>query len=111
MSEDVKIRLETVRPKPHRTGLGNSELRFRVFYNDEELGVWRYPEGAAARKLVEMGVSRDAVLHVFHGSAPAMRGNLGWCADHTIREDDARGLRIVKYKPRPDFSYDSRILK
>lgn len=101
---DLSIQIETQRPKPHRTGLGNTETRYRVLYKDEEIGVWRYPEHAAARKLLEMGASRNDVLHVFHGGAPSSRAQLGWLADHTIVEDDRHGgPYLVKWRPMPDF--------
>ena len=101
---DLSIYIERVPPKPHRTGLGNSETRYKVLYNDEEIGVWRYPEHAAARKLLEMGAERSDVLHVFHGGMPSMQGDLGWWADRTIVENDtAGGPYLGKYRPLPDF--------
>jgi hypothetical protein len=102
---DISIQIEAQSPKPHRTGLGNTETRYRVFRNGEELGIWRFPEHSAARKLLELGVSRDDVLHTFRGSTPSMQGRLGWFADHTIQEDDKHGgPRFVKWRPMPDFS-------
>ena len=100
---DISIYIETQKPKPHRTGLGNTETRYRVSYNGEEIGVWRYPEHAAARKLLEMGANRDDVLHVFHGGTPSMRGHLGWWADRTIVENDKVGPYLTKWRPMPDF--------
>ena len=104
---DISIQIEAQRPKPHRTGLGNTETRYRVSYNGAELGVWRYPEHAAARKLLELGASRDDVLHVFHGGMLSMRNDLGWWADRTIVENDASGPRLAKYRPMPDFDTNS----
>ena len=90
---DVRIKLERV--KPEATG------RYRVWFEGEEIGIWRDPEHSAARWLVDQGrAKREDTLRVVHDDVPASRGSIAWFADHRVQDDD-KGLRVVKWRPNP----------
>lgn len=84
---------------------GNNEQQYSVWLGVERsasayIGSWRYPEGAAARWLLEHGrAERTDTLRTFH-NGPAMRGSVGWFADHTVNEKGTP--RIVKWSPMPE---------
>jgi hypothetical protein len=93
-----------IRPSPPHT---NTEQQWLVWFEGEQIGSWRYPEGAAARWLLANGkAERTDTLRtrqlVDGKEEPAMRGSVGWFADHTISESDKHGLRVVKYVPMPE---------
>lgn len=96
--EEVAIQIDIVR-KPN--GFPKTPYRYCTTYNCEELGVWEAPNCPAARKLVQKGVSRDAVLVIYRGSSPSMRGKVGWFADRSLSEPDRGPMRYVKYRPFP----------
>lgn len=99
---DIRIRIERKLPIPAAPRTGNNEQQYRVFFEDEEIGTWRVPECSAARWLLEHGKAERAdTLRTFH-NGPAMRGSVGWFADHTVSETDKHGLRIVKWVPMPE---------
>lgn len=80
-------------------GLPITPYRYRTTYNGEELGVWEAPACPAARVLVQKGVSRDAVMVIYRGSAPSMRGKVGWFADRQIEDTPGGTLGYRKYRP------------
>jgi hypothetical protein len=91
---------------------GNTEQQWVVWHEGQEIGSWRYPEGAAARWLLANGkAERTDTLRtrqlVDGKEEPAMRGSVGWFADHTITERDGTP-RSVKYVPMPEGLTASR---
>jgi hypothetical protein len=107
-SNEVVIQIERkrhdaehwIRPAP-RTG--NTEQQYRVLFDGQEIGSWRYPEGAAARWLLANGkAKRTDTLRTFHDGMFCLRGSVGWFADHTISETDKGGLRVVKWRAMPE---------
>jgi hypothetical protein len=105
---DIKIVIERLRelngarqPAPSSQD-ANTELRFRVWFEGEEIGIWRDPGHSAARWLVDRGkAKREDALRIVHNGAPALRGSVAWFADHQVRDDDKTGLRVVKWMPSP----------
>lgn len=97
---EVAIQIEQVL-KPN--GFPKTPYRYRTTYNGEALGEWEAPNCPAARKLIEKGVSRDAVMVIYRGSAPAMRGKVGWFADRSVSDPSHGRPRYVKYRPMPDL--------
>lgn len=96
---DIHIRIERKLPVPPSPRTGNNEQQYRVFFEDKEIGTWRYPEGAAARWLLANGkAERTDTLRTFH-NGPAMRGSVGWFADHTVSEKGTP--KHVKWVPMP----------
>jgi hypothetical protein len=78
--------------------------RYRVFHAGHELGVWKQPETAAARALLEAGhAQRSDTLRTYRGEMLCLTGNVGWLADRTISErDDGRNdgtPRFVRWYP------------
>lgn len=58
------------------------------------------PAHQMARKLLELGHHRDAVVSVHRGGRPSFLPQpLGWWADHTIHENDNHGPKLAKYVP------------
>jgi hypothetical protein len=91
-----------IKPAPKT---GNTEQQYRVIFEGEDIGSWRYPEHGAARWLLANGkAQRTDTLRTIHGGMPSMRGNMGWFADHTVSESDSQGgtPRFVKWKPMPE---------
>jgi hypothetical protein len=77
-----------------------SSTKWTVTYGGRELGQWRDPEHCAARAMLDAGLAqRGDWLKTFHGSAPAMRGNVGSLADRAVSEPDRGRIRIVKWRP------------
>jgi hypothetical protein len=97
-----RIQLERVAPKPSAPNT-NTETRYRVMFEGNEIGVWRDPECSAARFLVDYGLaSRDDILRAYRGSSPCMSGLIGWFADRRVKEDGKDGTpRFVKWTPNP----------
>jgi len=102
---DIHIRIERKRasdtnwitPSP-RTG--NNEQQYTVFFEGEEIGSWRYPEGAAARWLLANGkAERTDTLRTFHDGMPCLHGRVGWFADRTVNETGTP--RHVKWSAMP----------
>jgi hypothetical protein len=78
----------------------NTEARYRVVFQDAEIGVWRDPECSAARYLVDHGLAtRLDVLRVYRGSTLGMSGSIGWLADRRVDESDTP--RFIKWRPHP----------
>jgi hypothetical protein len=74
---DAKVQLERVRPSPCSNLNSNTETRYRVLFEGEEIGVWRDPECSAARWLVDNGrASRDDVLKTYRGDSPCLTRRL-----------------------------------
>lgn len=95
-----------IKPAP-RTG--NTEQQYRVWFEDEAIGSWRYPEGEAARWLLKHGkAERSDTLRtrrlIGGQQRPSMRGSVGWVADHTVSETDKQGgtPHWVKWLPMPE---------
>lgn len=65
------------------------------------------PIGPLCRKLIERGHSPQARVLVCRDTFPVFhpRTLAAW-AKHDIVDDDNRGLRRVRYRPRPDFQGD-----
>ena len=77
-----------------------SPTQWSARYGDLVLGQWRDVGHCAARALLDLGIAkRDDMMRTFHGSAPSMRGSIGWWADHSVSEPDRGRLRIVKWRP------------
>jgi hypothetical protein len=94
------LRLEMVRPNAPASPTGNSETRYRVFYGERELGLWRDPEHSAARFLIDNGLAgRADVIRTFRGEKLCMTGSVGWFADRRTEETDEGGPRTVKWRP------------
>jgi hypothetical protein len=104
-----RVQIEMTNPRPSRPG-SNSETRYRVTYNDCELGTWRVPECSAARQLLSEGIAHiNDTLETFSGDKRRMTGRVGWFAVRTVREDAGTGTpRFVKWIPRPESSFPSR---
>ena len=82
------LTLEPVRLKTGNPG-GNAELRFRVTMNQTVLGVWRFPETSAARKLMDLGVaSRNDTLETWIGGTRSISASVGWLSERTVVEGD-----------------------
>lgn len=56
----------------------------------------------AARELLglKMAVREDSFT-TYRGETPCLKANIGWAADHTVREDSRRSPVFVKYRPFP----------
>ena len=98
---DIHIRIERKRasatnwiaPSP-RTG--NNEQQYSVFFEGEEIGVWRVPECSAARWLLDHGKAERAdTLRTDRG----LYGRVGWFADRTVNEKGTP--RHVKWVAMP----------
>jgi hypothetical protein len=100
-----RIQLERVRRQPCFNPESNTETRYRVFFEREDIGVWRDPECAAARYLIDNGLaSREDVLRAYRGDTPCLTGSVGWFADRRVTEDDKHGSgtpRFVRWRPNP----------
>ena len=99
---DIHIRIERKRasatnwiaPSP-RTG--NNEQQYSVFFEGEEIGVWRVPECSAARWLLDHGKAERAdTLRTDRG----LYGRVGWFADHTVNEKGTP--HHVRWVPMPE---------
>jgi hypothetical protein len=98
-----------IAPSP-RTG--NNEQQYRVYFEREEIGSWRYPEHSAARWLIEHGKAERTDLlrtrRLIDGAEiPSMRGSVGWFADTTVIEDDNGPPRWAKYTPFPTARFST----
>jgi hypothetical protein len=57
---------------------------------------------AEARKLIAEGNAARSDRIVFtRAGKPAISGNAGWWADHTVREDVIESPRFVRWEPFP----------
>ena len=100
-----RIQLERVRAGPSGPHT-NTETRYRVLFDGNEIGIWRDPECSAARYLVDHGLAaRDDILRTYRGDRPCMRDRVGWFADRRVDEGDGRGKdgtpRFAKWRPNP----------
>ena len=89
----------------------NTWERWRASFEGLELGVWKDPEHAVARFLIDQGLAtRDDVLVTYRGDKACLRGGMGWFADRRTEESDKRGgtPRTVKWTPNP-FSFLPRL--
>jgi len=64
-------------------------------YKGVVIGEWRVPECSAAR----CHASHSDILVTTRNGRPAMSGNVGWLADHTVEENDKVSPRWAKYRP------------
>jgi hypothetical protein len=93
---DIHIRIEPKLPIPPSPRTGNNEQQYRVFFEDEEIGVWRVPECSAARWLLANGkAERTDTLRTDRG----LYGRVGWFANRTINEKGTP--RHVKWVAMP----------
>ena len=96
---DKRIQLEHL-PRPE-IGMPWKVQKYRVIFEEEELGVWKDPECSAARRLLERGLAeRDDRLRTYRGEKLCLSGSVGWYADRQVREND-QGMFFVKWKPFP----------
>jgi hypothetical protein len=102
---DRIIRIERVRyddrnwVRPSGNPKSNTEARYRVVFQDAEIGVWRDPECSAARYLVDHGLAtRLDVLRVYRGSILCLTGGIAWFADRRVDEGEPR---FGKWRPHP----------
>ncbi len=79
--------------------------RWRVIFEDEEIGVFRDPECSAARWLVDNGrASCEDTLRTFRGDTLCLSGAVGWFADRRV-DESAGTPRFGKWKPFPVATY------
>jgi hypothetical protein len=97
-----EIQLERVRPQPCSNPNSNTETRYRVLFEGNEIGLWRDPEHSAARYLVDHGrASREDTLRTWRGDTPCLKGKVGWFAGRRVKEDDRAGIRVARWTPNP----------
>jgi hypothetical protein len=75
---------------------------FRVFYGELELKPSRVPMCDVARYLLAKGLAQpeDRLITTLR-TVHSMSGQIGWLAEHTVKEDDDHGPRFVKWRPFP----------
>ena len=73
--------------------------KYAANYRGDLIGCWRSPETEGARWLKDHGAADADTLITTRNGRPAMRGNVGWLAAHSVLENERVSPRWVKYRP------------